>query len=716
MNKIRIMLCFIYVVVALNMLAVVEVSGESSNHGQWQDRLQQHEQFRQLDGMKPENAELSFNDAKIDLEAVYDRQILIKQKEGRSLPFAQLGVTPVETPISLKQRSYQLIRVPESLHFNTVLNRIQQRQEVVVAEPNWLRETTAVPTDPEMTKQWYLQRIGMPKVWEMAQSSEEITIAVLDTGVKGDHPDLQGRILAGKNYINADEPPSDDNGHGTYVAGIIAANANDIGIAGLASNVKIMPMKIADDHGSIQSTHVIQAINDAVEAGVDIINMSYAGVHPNALEQEAIMDAYKAGIVLVAAAGNRGREGWFYPASYDGVISVAATDADDRRASFSNYGSRIDVAAPGVQIYSTNHKDGYGLEKDSGTSFAAPMVSALAALIKAQRPDWTPAEIEWAIEHGADQREEGFWNRNLGYGRLNVYDSLQLQSLPTEASNDEVISLPMSHPVRNKLHLPMEIDNYEFTIDRPETITVELKDESSYLDHVIVIEGSTLEQEMYINRSGPGEGENYTFEAEPGTYEIAVFDAYNHWSEKNYELNVLVREDGFFPDISEHWAEAEIRFLIGLDIIDGYEDGSFRPERTITRAEAVKMIVEVLELPPAAPAFSDVSDHFWGNEYIGAAEVAGIVEGYQNGMFGPQAAVTREEAAAMLVRAYKLTGEGDVPFSDVDRNMWSYSDIQALVDEQAVSGYPDNTFRPYNAVSRAEFSAMLARVIDSAFR
>ena len=85
-------------------------------------------------------------------------------------------------------------------------------------------------------------------------------------------------------------------------------------------------------------------------------------------------------------------------------------------------------------------------------------------------------------------------------------------------------------------------------------------------------------------------------------------------------------------------------------------------------------------------------------------------------MFGPQAAVTREEAAAMLVRAYKLTGEGDVPFSDVDRNMWSYSDIQALVDEQAVSGYPDNTFRPYNAVSRAEFSAMLARVIDSAFR
>ncbi len=270
----------------------------------------------------------------------------------------------------------------------------------------------------------YLQRLGVETAWALEPGRPDVVVAVVDTGVDCAHEDLQGACwrnpgeipngvdddrngyvddLTGWNFYAENPDPSDAFYHGTHVAGIIAARVNNgIGVAGVAPGVRLMPLAIFSPRGVGTYYDLIRALLYAVDNGAQVINLSLGATSYSYGEALAIRYAVRHGVVVVAAAGNRASDRVFYPAAHPEVIAVSATDASDGVAVFSNHGAYIDVAAPGVAVISTLPNNRYGVL--SGTSMAAPHVSALAALLRSRNGRLTPAQIrQLIVAHAEDQ-------------------------------------------------------------------------------------------------------------------------------------------------------------------------------------------------------------------------------------------------------------------------------------------------------------------------
>jgi hypothetical protein len=237
-----------------------------------------------------------------------------------------------------------------------------------------------IPNDPRYAEQWALPAIGAPSAWgQIPADAPKVTVAVIDSGVCTSHPDLAGRIVNGWDFLENDAIPQDDFGHGCAVSGVIAANINDgIGIAGVAPNAQIMPLRVLNASGIGSYSNVAAAIVYAADNGAQIINLSLGGSNPSSTLESAVNYAISKGVVIVAAAGNNGAEGALYPAAYPNVIAVGSADPNLQHSSFSNYGSQIDTWAPGRDILTTKRDGSYGLV--SGTSFAAAHVAGAEAI------------------------------------------------------------------------------------------------------------------------------------------------------------------------------------------------------------------------------------------------------------------------------------------------------------------------------------------------
>ena len=230
-----------------------------------------------------------------------------------------------------------------------------------------------------MDKQWGISQISAPQAWQIASGDPDTIIAVLDTGINQTHIDLAGKLIANINFTRS--PTADDvNGHGTHVAGIIGAIANNgTGIAGLAYNCSLMSVKVADDRGRCDGAAVAKGIIWAVDHGAKVINISLTLSNPPQALEDAVNYAWNQGVVVVAASGNYVDDVPLYPACYSNCIAVAATDASDSLAFGSGHNDWVDVAAPGVDIYSTLPSDKYGIA--SGTSMATGYTAGLAGLL-----------------------------------------------------------------------------------------------------------------------------------------------------------------------------------------------------------------------------------------------------------------------------------------------------------------------------------------------
>jgi len=237
-----------------------------------------------------------------------------------------------------------------------------------------------IPNDQYFTEQWGMTKVQAPQAWDITEGSPGISIAILDTGIDMDHPDLADKIVSDVNFT--DSPTSDYNGHkhGTHVAGIAAAiGGNGIGVAGLGYDCSLMNVKVLGDDGFGYASWVAQGIIWAADNGADVINLSLGDTSPSVAMEDAVDYAWTKGVVVVAGAGNSGGTAPFYPAYYENCIAVGATDANDQLAYFSNHGTWVDVAAPGVAIYSTLPDGEYNAA--SGTSMASPHVAGLAGLL-----------------------------------------------------------------------------------------------------------------------------------------------------------------------------------------------------------------------------------------------------------------------------------------------------------------------------------------------
>ena len=291
-------------------------------------------------------------------------------------------------------------------------------------KPSEVAENTMSPNDELYAPyQWNLEKIRTEIGWSYTKGSKAIIVAIIDTGVSLDHPDLKGRLVPGYNVINPTAPPWDDVGHGTHVAGIVAASTNNtVGIAGMTWATKVMPIKVLDDQGAGNTASVAEGIIWATDHGAQIINLSLGNYAGSAWLHEAIRYAFDHDVVLIAATGNDNSTQLGYPAAYDEVFAVSAIDEGGQRASFANYGGYVDVVAPGEHITSTYPGGQYATL--SGTSMASPHVAALAALIRSRAPHLSNRHVYDRMRHTAQDLGEKGKDQIFGYGLIDVARAL----------------------------------------------------------------------------------------------------------------------------------------------------------------------------------------------------------------------------------------------------------------------------------------------------
>lgn len=316
-----------------------------------------------------------------------------------------------------------------------VLAGLRSLPGVVYAEQNaYAYASSVLPNDPYYGYQWNMQRIGMESVWGTATGAG-VVVAVIDTGVRQSLGDLaQTVFLPGYDFVNQDGDPDDDEGHGSHVCGTIAqATDNGIGVAGIARQAAILPVKVLDAVGSGSYDDIADGIIWAADQGVNIINLSLGGSADLQVLQDACEYAWNKGVLLVVAAGNEASATPSYPAAYEVCLSVSATDSQDALASYSNHGSTIDIAAPGgdsgdfdgdgyddMILQNTFSRDSEGYYFYAGTSMAAPHVAGVAALVKGLNPALGNGELRAILETSAEDLGVAGWDEQYGSGLLDA--------------------------------------------------------------------------------------------------------------------------------------------------------------------------------------------------------------------------------------------------------------------------------------------------------
>lgn len=387
---------------------------------------------------------------------------------------------------------FKVLKIPSGKTVAEMVGTYRQRPIVEYAEPNYIFHVTWEPDDPGYYRQWHFSQINMEAAWDMDNSDPKyggdpgIIVAVIDTGVAYEDYDngtyLQAPDLAvtnfwtnadeilgngvdddnngyvddihGWDFINNDAHPNDDRNHGTHVTGTIAQSTNNSeGVAGIAFNTTIMPVKVLSNAGTGTNEQVANGIYYATNNGAKIINLSLSSSVRAVAVEQAIVSASNAGVVVVAAVGNEGNalNEPQYPAAYDSyVIAVSATRYDQARAYYSNYGSYVDIAAPGGDMTVDQNGDGevdgvlqqtfatgvptmFGYYLFQGTSMAAPHVAGVAALVLAKHPTWTAAQVRYAIQATATDKGSAGRDDEYGWGLVNASAAIGA-SLPQTTS------------------------------------------------------------------------------------------------------------------------------------------------------------------------------------------------------------------------------------------------------------------------------------------
>jgi subtilisin family serine protease len=353
------------------------------------------------------------------------------------------------------------------------LSRLQELDKVIYAEPNRAFRITEIPNDEFYDEQWYLGRIQAPAAWDIEKGSPSVIVGVIDTGIDYKHEDLKDQLWINSaedlnqngrldstdidgldednngyvddvigwdftdapnfpddgDYLDPDNDPMDEylTGHGTPVAGVISARQNNlIGISGVAPNVRLMALRAGTARGFLEEDDVAEAIVYAADNGCKVVNMSFGDVAYSYLIHDAVQYATNMGVLFVAASGNSGNVILQYPAAYDETISVGATTSSNTLAGFSSYGNKLNLVAPGQEIFSCQINNAYG--SNSGTSFSAPVVSAALALIWSKYPNYPAERIKGALFAGCADLGSPGWDIYSGHGVVDIYKSLTVSN------------------------------------------------------------------------------------------------------------------------------------------------------------------------------------------------------------------------------------------------------------------------------------------------
>ncbi|MFH1485743.1 MAG: S8 family serine peptidase [Chloroflexota bacterium] len=336
-----------------------------------------------------------------------------------------------------------------------VIAKLADNELVEYAEPDYLLRLLFLPDDPYYADQWNLKMIGMPAAWDISRGSASVKVAVIDTGTDLSHPDRPVNLVKGYNYVSQSYDASDSNGHGTFVSGIVAAATNNaIGDASVAPNVTLIAYKELDpDTGKFTAFAVSQAVKNATDIGAKVVNLSLGGPDFSATLQSATDYAWQKGALVVAAAGNCGPGSTDpyctevneieYPAANRNVLAVGSTTSGDIVAAASTQNSTVDTSAPGQSIPSLWSGGGYGT--GSGTSFAAPHVAALAALLWSANPDLSNKQVGDAIVLTVKDLGPAGRDNAYGWGRIDAHAALAF-AVATPTPTPTATTTPTSTP------------------------------------------------------------------------------------------------------------------------------------------------------------------------------------------------------------------------------------------------------------------------------
>ncbi len=368
----------------------------------------------------------------IKATAVVEDEVIVKFKTGAAAAgiSAAHGKFQARSLLKLAGVGADVVKLPakKSLaELNKIVEEYKKDPNVEYAEVNGIMTALQAPEietvgpgpdDPGFAQLWGIKKILANYAWGINVGAGNIKVAVVDTGVDYTHQDLIGTVIKGYDYVNNDADPKDDHGHGTHVSGTIAATINNnVGVVGVAPNVKILAVKVCTSGGSCPYSAIANGVIYAANEGVRVINLSLGG-GPSLTVKSAVDYAWSKNVLVACAAGNSGAGPPGYPAAYPSCLAVAATDQNDARASFSQYAPE-GVAAPGVAIYSSLPGNQYA--SWNGTSMATPHVAGLAGLLFSQNPARSNARVRQiltttTVDLGAAGKDGIF-----GYGRINAY-------------------------------------------------------------------------------------------------------------------------------------------------------------------------------------------------------------------------------------------------------------------------------------------------------
>ncbi len=341
--------------------------------------------------------------------------------------FAALGVTPLRWLAHGTVAQVQSVS-PDTVFASSALADVAGFIDYLEADSIVTGEST--PNDPafsEASKVYGLKMVEAPRAWDIESGSGDVVLAILDTGLNAAHTEFTDRVVQGYDFINEDDDPSDDHGHGTHVAGIAAAAANNgQGSAGICPHCKIMPVKVLDAGNRGTWGTVAAGIYYAVDNGARVINLSLGASATSRTIQDAVDYAQEHDVIIVASSGNAASSLPYYPAAIPWVVAVGATTDADTLWSFSNTGDHLDLTAPGYRIYSTYNdlsvNGGYAYM--TGTSMASPYVTGLIGLVASLDNTLTATEIIDLMTANADDLGDEGKDASFGYGRINAYTTL----------------------------------------------------------------------------------------------------------------------------------------------------------------------------------------------------------------------------------------------------------------------------------------------------
>ncbi len=593
-------------------------------------------------------------------------------------------------------------------------------------EPNYVYRLAEEPLFPD---QWSLENTGQTggapdadidafDAWTYTTGKPEVVIAVLDTGVTFGHPDLSPNIWAntdevggngidddGNGYVDDvrgwdavtnDADPSDTHGHGTFVSTTAAGAVNGIGMAGVAPDAVIMPIRVCDNTGCPLSA-ILTGLEYALDNDADVANLSFGGggLFSGSLET-AVQAVVDGGTTVVAAAGNDSRNNDllpFYPANYDidGLIAVAASDHNDSLAGFSNYGSTmVDLAAPGEDVVGAVPPNGWAV--GSGTSFSTPNVAGVAALIKTVRPEASPVEVAEVIFESVDPLP-GLAGKVASGGRLNAGSAVEVATAPIASA--QAIPANGGFPVTVRLTGVGSFDPLGSIV----TWSWKLPDGS-------VVSGVEADWRP----------------ARPGTYQatLTITDDDGLEDSATVAFAASLPPGGTFIDDNGHIAEGAIEVMAAEQITSGCNptvNNRFCPEARITRGQMAAFLTRALELPATDVDHFDDDDGSIFETAINRLATAGITVGCNppvNTRFCAGDLVSRGQMAAFLTRAFDLPGTGKDHFDDDNGSIF-----ESAINRMATAGITvgcnppaNNQFCPISSVKRGQMAIFLARALE----